>query len=459
MRIALAQSPGTTLNQWRETLSSFHTALARAAALRADLVLLPECLWPAYYLGSADAYRAVRASGMPGHEQFLELAAQGARRHNLAVCVGFVEEMGGGLRNSAAFIERDGRVAGVHRKCFLWDFDRRWFQAGDEIRPFETEFGPVGIMICADNRLPEIPGTLAARGARLILQPTAWVNGGTPTELWSPQADFLVEARAREFGVTIASCSKWGVEGDTTFVGSSMVCDAAGTRRVQAGTSETTVVVADVEPDEPRVAGVDGPLRAALWAPGAAGREAPPPACDVLTGSGEVRVVVPARKDDPRGAWRAAPAERVLRITAPPGGVAPANGDVPRIRTVAGVAVAVLHAAGLRTYIGPRAAALAGAHLLIALGDDVPTACVQARAAENRVFVVLVGATQVRAFDVTGRPLGMDPEPDGGCSVRLDPTRAATKETSWRTDIFRDRRPAQYEFGAPATACKLTDVR
>ena len=100
--------------------------------------------------------------------------------------------------------------------------------------------------------LPEVPATLAARGARLLLQPTAWVNVGTPDRLWNPQPDYLIAERAREFGIPVASCSKWGVEGATTFVGSSLICDAGGNVLAQCGTKETNVVVADVTPMEPQ---------------------------------------------------------------------------------------------------------------------------------------------------------------------------------------------------------------
>lgn len=444
MRIALAQTPGVTLAEWRETLARFESALRSAADQGSDLVLLPECFWPAYFLSSAEAFHAARAAGMPGHDEFLRLVADRARQHRLAICVGYVEESDAGLLNSAAFVERDGRVAGVHRKCFLWDFDRRWFAPGESIRPFDTEFGPVGIMICADNRMPEIPGTLAARGARLILQPTAWVNGGTAAEPWSPQVDFLVEARAREFGVTIASCSKWGEEGGTAFVGSSMICDAEGRRRVQAPAAETVVVSAEVELSAPRAAPLGAALRAALEAGPAPGGESLPPVCALLAEPRGVRVVFSESAAAPGTIGG-----RSHRIEPP---TAALNGALPTLEVVDGVGFAALRAASLRSYAVPRAASLAGAHVLVAFGDDVPTACLKARAAENRVYVVHVNGQQCRGYDVTGRPLAAEQSAGGVPLFRLEPPRAATKEIAWRTDVFRDRRPAAYEFAAPA-AC------
>lgn len=42
LRIAVAQTPGTRLDQWRETRELVGDIVARAAGKRADLVLLPE---------------------------------------------------------------------------------------------------------------------------------------------------------------------------------------------------------------------------------------------------------------------------------------------------------------------------------------------------------------------------------------------------------------------------------
>ena len=71
-------------------------------------------------------------------------------------------------------------------------------------RPCDTPWGRVGIMICADARLPEIAATLATRRRQLLLQPTAWVNVGTPDEPVEPAAG-LPDPRAA-VGVRRAGC-------------------------------------------------------------------------------------------------------------------------------------------------------------------------------------------------------------------------------------------------------------
>lgn len=265
-RLAVAQTPGTELAEWRATLELLEDFVHRAAAERANVVLLPECAWPAYFIGTRAAYFAARSTGLPGPDEFLQRVCAWARATRISICIGFVAEHDRRLYNAAALISAAGELLGVQHKCFLWDFDHDWFEPGQSLHPTDTPFGRAGMMICADARLPEIPATLAARGAELLLQPTAWVQVGTPGKLWNPQPDFLIRARALEFGVPIASASKCGAEGDTTFVGSSLICDSDGDVLTQCGQREPGVIAADVEFSSPRSHGMTQEQSAALLA-------------------------------------------------------------------------------------------------------------------------------------------------------------------------------------------------
>jgi len=247
MRIAVLQMPGADLTEWRGTLALLDGLLAQARAAGATLALLPECVWPAYALGSRAMYAAARAAGLPAPQELQAHLAGRARELGLYVCAGYVEEHGDALYNAASLFDPQGRILLTHRKCFLWDFDHDYFTPGNELQVADTPLGRVGILICADARLPEIPATLVARGAQLLLQPTAWVNAGTPAMPWNPQPEFVIPSRAAEWGVVLASTSKWGTEGDTTFVGSSLICDASGRTLASCGTRETGIALADVE--------------------------------------------------------------------------------------------------------------------------------------------------------------------------------------------------------------------
>src|SRR3989304_4331510 len=78
---------------------------------------------------------------------------------------------------------------------------------------FHTSIGCLGLMICADGRLPEIARTLALRGAQLIVNPTAWVSTARDRRLLTnPQYEYMIPVRALENGVWIASANKVGTE-------------------------------------------------------------------------------------------------------------------------------------------------------------------------------------------------------------------------------------------------------
>lgn len=404
LRIAVAQTYGTTLAEWSATLATIEAAVDDAAAAGADLLLLPECVWPAYLLERPNAIQAAADEGMPDSDEFLARMRERARQRRMALCLGYVERRGRRLANAAALIDAAGELRGVHRKCFLWSSDHLCFEPGDQIRPFDTPFGRVGVLICADMRLPEIPATLVARGARLLLQPTAWVNSGTPERLWSAQADFMVRSRAAEFGVPIASADKCGSEHGTTFVGSSLICDAAGQALCQAGQRHAETLIADVPLARETNVNLTQAEREALRSPAAPVR---PPGDER-----EAEVVI-----TPDG-W-----------TAPEG-----------VRLVA------LSAADARRFAPARVAALSGAQGIVFRGEaERYHLCT--RAAENRLFVLSLDADGARLIDPRGRLSSQHAWRESRqVTWRLPLHKAADKTVAPRTDIWAGRTPALYEL-------------
>jgi predicted amidohydrolase len=453
MRVAVAQTPGTSLTQWRATLAELDKQISAARECGADLVVLPECAWPAYSLGSVSEYWKARRAGLPGADFFLEYLARTARRQRIAICAGFVEETGEHLYNAAALFEADGRLAGSHRKCFLWDFDHDCFVPGDRIAPVTTRFGPVGIMICADARLPEIPATLAYRGARLILHPTAWVNTGTPASPWNPQPDFLIRARAAEFHVPIASASKWGTERATSFVGSSLICDAAGKKLVQAESTGSGVFVAEVELGSPHATPATDAERAVLLSVGPRPvglKDAPEVELALVpAGSGQLEVLTEAARrapgappaiwilSDPGDNWTEpiVRVESTLVLTRP----------TPEPIDFGGARVAAIFARSAATFTAARCLALSGVHLVVILGNDVEEWAVRARACENRVFAAWARPDGLAVYDPTGRPVP-GPSADSGSSALVPLRQAVDKCVADRTDVLADRTPALYSF-------------
>lgn len=221
-----------------------------------DLLVLPEGTFPAYVLTDAAVdERSVRGA--------TEQLARIARTAHCAIVAGAAVHRDGKLYNSAIVIDRDGNLAGSAEKIFLWHFDRQWFSAGSAIAPVQTSIGRLGVLICADGRMPGIARELVDRGAELLVMPTAWVTSGRdPHQLENLQADLLGRVRAFENGAPFIAANKCGFElGMVAYCGKSQIVDARGQVVVMGSQTQEEVLSARVEIDAAQ------PYRAALPAP------------------------------------------------------------------------------------------------------------------------------------------------------------------------------------------------
>ena len=359
MRIACGQLRAHDLGDAAVALDEALAMFAAAGSAGASLCVLPEATYPAYVLGSAAAARAVIAAGADA----LDVFAAAARSSGCAVVVGLVLEGSGGLENAAVLIDANGTVRSRTAKRFLWHFDRAWFVPG-AASPVSDG---IGMLVCADARLPEIAADLVGRGARIVANPTAWVTSILPPEGTNSQAEFLWRVRALENRVVAVAATKVGTEADTViYAGRSQIVGADGQVVAIASPTEPELLVADVEvPDGDRERRVPDRL-----GPAAIRR---PPLRD-----GFVQVAV-LTDDDLLDQLEG----HAIDVAVGPGGVL-RSGDA---------AVAAFTDDELLDPVPARAAALAGAEFVVWLAERVSTPLVEAvactRALENRVFVLL----------------------------------------------------------------------
>jgi predicted amidohydrolase len=247
-RVGLCQVAAHPLEGAEENWRAIMAALDEAGEAGAQLVGLPECSYPAYYV------RDERPYDRPGVRPFAEVVealAAKCRRWGYWLAAGLaVPHDDGSLTNSGLVFDSAGEVRGRYDKSFLWHFDARWFRPGRTFPTWDAGFARFGILICADARLPEVARALAVNGAEVILDLTAWVSWGREmAELSTTQCEYLVPVRAFENGVWIAAADKFGPEGTTlVYAGRSSVFDPAGETRVCAPSDRPTVVVFDLEP-------------------------------------------------------------------------------------------------------------------------------------------------------------------------------------------------------------------
>ncbi|MGH2473646.1 MAG: carbon-nitrogen hydrolase family protein, partial [Candidatus Limnocylindrales bacterium] len=251
MRIACAQLAARDVEDHDRALNEALDAVAEAGRAGADLVLLPECTYPAYIL-AVDAPPA----GLRSDDDVVSVLAEAARTHGLFVAAGLARGWRPGKRvglNHAVLVGPDGPIQLEADKHLLWDFDRCWVRAGRPSRTTSVRLrsdaaAVVGMLVCADLRMPEIARMLAVEGAQLLLDPTAWVTGGDPAVLTNPQPEYLMSVRALENGVWIAAADKVGMErGTVVYAGRSTIVAPDGSVVAMASTSEPEVVWADID--------------------------------------------------------------------------------------------------------------------------------------------------------------------------------------------------------------------
>jgi len=106
--------------------------------------------------------------------QYLSLFASLAVRHRVYILAGSmpVQQPDGSLTNRAFLIAPDGSM-GWQDKMVLSRWEREFWnmRGGEEVRVFDTEFGPIGIDICYDVEFPIVARRQAEANARIILVP------------------------------------------------------------------------------------------------------------------------------------------------------------------------------------------------------------------------------------------------------------------------------------------------
>jgi predicted amidohydrolase len=154
---------------WR----TFERTAMEHAQDKPDLVITPECYLDGYVAAAKD-WDARRFAAIA---QDVEASSYIARLRELArtlqayMILGFTEKRAGKLYDSAILVDRRGATVGVYHKTHLQNHDLR-FSPGDDLPVFDTEWGKVGMLICADRRWPETARVLRLKGARITLIPS-----------------------------------------------------------------------------------------------------------------------------------------------------------------------------------------------------------------------------------------------------------------------------------------------
>ena len=240
VQVAVAQfAPG---QDKAENLRSVARLAARAAALGAGVVLLPE--YTMFTAPRTDDRYVKAAEPLDG--PFVAAAAETARREGVHLVFGVNEETPGGTHftNTLVALSPAGEGVALYRKVHL--YDAFGVRESDVVAPGPIEdprtfaVGGVtfGLQTCYDLRFPEVTRRIADAGAHVVLLAAQWVPGPLKEEHWRT----LVRARAVENTVYVAAAGQAAPSGS----GNSMVVDPMGTPLASLGEQAFEVAAAEV---------------------------------------------------------------------------------------------------------------------------------------------------------------------------------------------------------------------
>ena len=257
-RLALVQH-ASPVRAKDANLAATVAAIRKAAKGGADLVCLPELGITGHAGHPAMVADAEPVPGGPSYEHLASLAAN----FGLFICAGIAEDDRGLHYNTQFLVGPDGYM-GKQRKIHLSADEYFYFRGGTHLPVFDLPFARVGIIICYDNRVPEVSRCLAVQGAELLLCPHAARFGKWPSDAAARRKAVAARkeswrlthrCRASDNGVYVGLCdvagqSAKGLKGvEANHAGGSMVIDPSGTVVAESRSRDVRdeVVFADIE--------------------------------------------------------------------------------------------------------------------------------------------------------------------------------------------------------------------
>ncbi|MGH2443524.1 MAG: NAD+ synthase [Chloroflexota bacterium] len=242
LRVALDQMD-STVGALRENADRIIDGIARAEAMRADVVAFPELALTGY----PPEDLVLKPEFIADNVRELERIAQYVGE--FTAVVGFVDSDGSDIYNAAAIIQQ-GKVLNCHRKFYLPNYsvfdEQRYFKAGSRWSVYTVRGVKIGVTICEDIWYPIGPGTLQAMaGAEVILN----INASPYRCGKHDQRYRMVATRALDELSYVCYLNMVAGQDELIFEGASMICDQDGNLLRQGKFFEEDFLVADLDAD------------------------------------------------------------------------------------------------------------------------------------------------------------------------------------------------------------------
>jgi predicted amidohydrolase len=180
-----------------DNLKRMDATLIKLADDRVKVAVFPECALTGY---NEDAVRSATKDEVASAEEHLRNTC---RQHGIAAVLGSVYKVNGKIYNSAVVFDSHGELIERYAKIHL--AGEKWFTPGNHISYFELEGIPSTVMICHDERYPELVRLPAIEGARIVYYISHESGLGQESKLAPYRAQLM--ARAVENGVFIVSAN------------------------------------------------------------------------------------------------------------------------------------------------------------------------------------------------------------------------------------------------------------
>lgn len=246
MRVVCIQPKAFDLNEYNEALAHILLKIDEASKFHPELIVIPECVYPSYYLGMD---KTILAEAMALGNEVIGYISEKARKYQTYIAFGLVAEENEKLYNRGLLFDTKGIVIGEVNKSFMWHFDSEWFTFKESTNIVDTPYGKWGMIICADGRMPEIVRDLALKGVDLVIDLANLTSTGkNSAQLTNAQSSFMLSTRALENNVWLLMADKVGVEANTvTYSGRSSVISPDGTVVVEASPYKEEIIYADID--------------------------------------------------------------------------------------------------------------------------------------------------------------------------------------------------------------------
>jgi len=238
--------------------------IEEAAQNGADIALLPEVL----DLGWTHSSALDSSFSIPDGKTF-NVLSKAAKENNIYLCAGIVEKDADKIYNTAVLIDNQGKLLIKHRKLNELDIAHNLYAQGDRLNVCDTEYGTIGIHICADAFAKDmtLSRSLGYMGADIILSPSSWAVPPDHDNAKEPYGDIwnqVYKPVAKEFRMWIIGVSNVGPVTDGPWknwncIGCSLVVNPDGEEVLQGpyGVNADIIIYVDITTLERPARGTD----------------------------------------------------------------------------------------------------------------------------------------------------------------------------------------------------------